>query len=266
MKLHYFSFVLMVCILVGLFPAGCSEDNGQENTQVDLGELLRSEGTVRRDLTVSSVHMGRSMKYSVWLPPSFDEKGTYPFLYLLHGYGDDNDSWLDKGGAQGIAKDYYAKSKVPVVIVMPDGLTTFYQGNWDAYFHGELIPEVEKTFRCNGRRAVAGLSMGGYGTLYNVLAHPGSFVCGYAMSPATGSELEKEMAAHPDPTVFPPIWVESGKQDVVVSYASVEEFVRKMDDYGIGNEFIGRDGGHDWGFWSACLPKALAKTGEELTR
>ncbi len=267
MRRTSFSLFLIIigCLLSGPFLTGCgSGKEGTDPEEVNLLDLLQADGTVKRDLTIESTAKGRTMKYSVWLPPGFDAKNTYPFLYLLHGYGDDNNSWLDKGGAQKIARDYYQKNKVPFVIVMPDGLTDFYQGNWESYFQTELMPEVEKLFHCNGKRAVAGLSMGGYGTLCNVLAHPDRFVYGYAMSPATNPAFE-DLMKEKDAGAFPPITMESGTQDFTVSIQSVRDFASLLDKYGIKYEFIERDGGHDWNFWPECLRKALVKIAEAFS-
>ncbi len=257
---------MLLCVACGKVDNSSDEEDARQH----LIDLLKKEVTVSRNLTVNSVQMGgKTMKYSVILPGGYDNTKTYPVLYLLHGYGDDNNSWMDKGNAAGIAQDYFNKGGVPMVIVMPDGLTSFYTdgwgGNWESYFHGELIPEVEKTFHGNGKRAVAGLSMGGYGTLYNVLNHPDKFTYGYAMSPATsyGSvSLESLVEAQSSPAVFPGITVESGTEDFTVSIATVREFVQMLDSHGVKNEFIERSGGHDWNFWPVCLEKALKKIGE----
>ncbi|MBR1570113.1 MAG: hypothetical protein IJ651_05220 [Bacteroidales bacterium] len=266
---------LAALVLGMLIPGACDkapQSTDEEQARQRLLEQLQKEVTVSRNLTVSSSKMGgKTMKYSVILPGGYDNSKTYPVLYLLHGYGDDNNSWMDKGKAAGIAQEYFNKDGVSMVIVMPDGLTTFYTdgwgGNWESYFHGELIPEVEKKFHGNGKRAVAGLSMGGYGTLYNVLNHPDKFTYGYAMSPATsyGSvSLESLVEAQSSASVFPGITVESGTEDFTVSIASVREFVQMLNDHGVKNEFIERSGGHDWNFWPVCLEKALKKIGDSF--
>jgi len=262
--------IYLCCILSGLFLlAGCDKEETKETGQVDLNELLNAEGIVKKNLSLKSSSMGRTMKYSLWLPPSYSSGKTYPFLYLLHGYGDDNNSWLEKGKAQSIAKDYYSKYKMPVVIVMPDGLTSFYTDAWEKYFHEELMPEVEKTYCCSGERAVAGLSMGGYGTLYNVLNHPDKFTYGYAMSPATsyGSvSLEDLVKAQSNPSVFPGITLESGTEDYVVTIATVRAFDAMLTENRVEHEFIERSGAHDWNFWPACLEKALVKVGNSFQK
>ena len=249
--------------LLALGACGKMDNGSDENGKQNLLDLLNREGKVYRDQQIKSTAMSRTMKYTVWLPGGYDSSKEYPFLYLLHGYGDDNNSWIDKGGADRIARDYVNRGGTPMVIVMPDGLVNFYSGTWEKYFHEELIPAVEKDFKCNGKRAVAGLSMGGYGTLYNVLNHPAKFTFGYAMSPATDLEgFEKLVTAQVSPSVFPPIVLESGTQDFTVSIASVKEFSQMLTRHGVKHDMIERDGGHDWVFWPVCLEKALSKVGE----
>lgn len=264
MKRHSFHF--FVCLALGALVAlgACSKQPVEPpvDGQQHLLDLLNAEDKLYRDQQLASQAMGRKMKYTVWLPCGYDSSKEYPFLYLLHGYGDDNNSWADKGGAQQIAKDYVSKGGTPMVIVMPDGLVNFYSGAWEDYFHQELIPEVERAYHCNGKRAVAGLSMGGYGTLYNVLNHPDKFLCGYAMSPATDLDgFGRLVAAQADPSVFPPIVLESGTQDITVPVESVRAFSEMLTERGVKHDFIERDGGHDWAFWPVCLQKALGAVG-----
>lgn len=213
--------------------------------------------------SVMSTYMGRSMSYSVWLPGNYDETKAYPFLYLLHGYGDDHLSWNSKGGAAKIADKYLKAGGVPMIIIMPDALTTFYREPFEQYMHGELMPEVEAKYHFNGKRAVAGLSMGGYGTLYYTLKYPAKFTYGYAMSPATDADgsvaLIKEQG---DPSVFPPITIESGTTDWTIPIAGVREYVAVLKENGVAVNFIERSGGHDWSFWPVCLQKALTAVGE----
>ena len=262
-------YMMIVTMALGmLVPSACNkipDNSGDENSKQNLLDLLNKEDKVYNDLKIRSTAMGQSMKYTVWLPGGYDSSKEYPFLYLLHGYGDDNNSWIEKGNAKQIAKDYMTRGGTPMVIVMPDGLVNFYSGTWEKYFHEELIPTVEKDFKCNGKRAVAGLSMGGYGTLYNVLNHPGKFTFGYAMSPATDLEgFEKLVTAQASPSVFPPIVLESGTQDYTVSIASVKDFSAMITKHNVKHEMIERDGGHDWAFWPVCLEKALKKIGESF--
>lgn len=253
-------FAALLLVSCGEKPAPDSQEDARQN----LLDILNAEDRLYRDQSLTSTWMKRKMAYSVWLPNGYDSSKEYPFLYLLHGYGDDSNSWLDKGNARSIAKEYVSKGGTPMVIVMPDGLTSFYSGSWESYFHQELIPEVEKSFRCNGKRAVAGLSMGGYGTLYHALSHPDKFLYAYAMSPAVTGDMKALVDAQADKGVFPGFTVEVGNQDTTVDNASAKDLADYMKDRGLKVEYIARDGIHYWNFWQECLPKALQKVGESF--
>ncbi len=258
MKLN--GFLQAACLLAGVFVLGACgkvEPGGGEQKE----EVI--PGTVER-ISLYSGEYNRQLVASVWLPPGFDAGRTYPFLYLLHGYGDDNDSWIQKGNASIIADNYYHEQGVPMVIVMPNGLTAFYQGPYETFFYETLMPAVEEKYHCNGKRALAGLSMGGYGSLYHALKYPEKYTYSYAMSPAADLNAFQAYAVAHDPDDYPPITVESGTEDYTVGIAGVRELVAMLQSSGLRCAFIERPGGHDWGFWPVCLTKALVKVGESF--
>ena len=150
-----------------------------------------------------------------------------------------------------------------MVIVMPDGLTDFYRGAFEDYMFKELMPRLESTYHCNGKRALAGLSMGGYGTLYYGLKYPDMFLYGYAMSPATDVPSFRDLIiAQTDRSVFPYFTLESGSNDYTVSIESVRACDEMLTGYELPHHFIERSGGHDWNFWPVCLEKALVEIGK----
>lgn len=261
-------FVMMALGI--LVPSACNKlSTNNENGQVDLNDLLSKEDKLYQDLTVQSAYKGQKMTYSVWLPNGYDETKTYPFLYLFHGYeyGDQSHldrCWVEKGNAREIAKQYVKDGGVPMVIVMPNGLSDFYSGSWEQYFHEELMPKVEEGFKCNGKRAIAGLSMGGYGTLYHALKYPRKFTYAYAMSPATAVTFTAFIDAQADKKVFPPFTIEVGTEDGTVNNTDSETLATYMKDQGMTCEWISRPGTHDWKFWQECLPKTLKRVGESF--
>jgi len=158
-------------------------------------------GTVDVTNSVESEILEREMPYSVYLPESYHTSNrNYPVLYLLHGMTDDYQGWVNRGEVHKIAGEAMANNKVPeMIIVMPDGLyDAFYINNydgsirWEDFFHEEFIPEIEKRYRIIGSRntrAIAGLSMGGYGAMYHGVKYKEKFSAIYAMS---GAFLEVE--------------------------------------------------------------------------
>ena len=272
--------IFLTAVAVMALAAGCQKlpnDGGKKKESVPSGTVIQS--------SMLSVKRARTMKYTVWLPAGYDEKKTYPFLYLLHGAGDDNNSWIEKGGADKIANQYLADDGVPMVIIMPDALLTFYVnmeevtnpmlqgldqiGHYEEYFFEELMPKVEEQYHCNDKRALAGLSMGGWGTLYYGLKYPEMFKYGYAMSPATGIDglpvsLRDLISKQSSTSVFPFITLESGIQDYTVGIQSVRDCDELLTSYDVRHHFIERSGGHDWKFWPVCLEKALVEIGKSF--
>jgi S-formylglutathione hydrolase FrmB len=130
----------------------------------------------------------------VLLPAGYGANASrrYPVLYLLHGADSDYRSWTRYGDAQAIT------ARAPMIIVMPDGgtdgwYTDWYAGNrpvqprWETYHVGELVPWIDATYRtiaARRGRAVAGLSMGGYGALSYAARHPGTFAAAASFSGA----------------------------------------------------------------------------------
>ena len=103
-------------------------------------------------------------------------------LYLLHGAGENYRTWVDKTKADEVTAD------LPAIVVMPDAATGFYTNHfnggrrgapgWERYFLDEVIPAVEQRFPIRPERrwhAVAGFSMGGFGTAYLASQLPGYF-------------------------------------------------------------------------------------------
>ena len=137
-------------------------------------------------------HPGR-LQANVLLPDGYaaNPRKRWPLLLLLHGAGDNWESWSlpERGDIRNTAKGLNA------VIVMPEGARGFYADwwndgkrrdpAWERHIREYLLPLVERRFRIRaGRRwhAIAGLSMGGYGTLLTAAQNPGYFGTAVPMS------------------------------------------------------------------------------------
>ena len=267
----------ILALALGAIALGaCSKQEPKANQPVNILEQLRSEDKLYQDVTITSKAMSRKMTYSIWLPNGYDSSKEYPFLYLLHGYEDGDQAhldrcWVEKGNANVIARDYVRNGGVPMVIVMPNGLSSFYLGSYETYLHEELMPAVEESFKCNGKRAIAGLSMGGFGTLYHALTYPQKFTYAYAMSPASSmawmgvtlDSMKEKAAALANINPHPGFTIEVGEQDTTVSNADSRILCSAIDE-AADCEWISRPGIHYWDFWQECLPKALNKAGESF--
>ncbi len=133
---------------------------------VTLGAQTRSAVST---VTFESAVLRAKAPFNVILPEGYAEsEQRYPVLILLHGFGDTYRAWVEKTNLVVYAKKY------PLIIVMPDGGTGWYTNGvgskvrWEDYIMDDLVPYVDahyRTLQDQGRMAVAGLSMGGYGAI-----------------------------------------------------------------------------------------------------
>ena len=162
-----------------------------------------SQSTVFESLSFESNKLGRKVSYSIYLPSDYNtSKRNYPVLYLLHGYTDNETNWIQMGQMKTIADRAIANEEaVPMIIVMPDAWDTWYINQYDGkvpyedMFFEELIPYMEKTYRIRSdkeSRAIAGLSMGGYGSFLYSLHHPDMFCACAPLSAAVFDDTVME--------------------------------------------------------------------------
>src|SRR6476661_5559111 len=124
--------------------------------------------------------MQRELSFRVILPENYEaSQENYPVLYLLHGLFGSFDNWLELTRI----KDYLTDKKL--IVVLPEGGNGWYSDSatiekdkFESSFINELIPAVEASYRVfatQAKRAVAGLSMGGFGALKFALKRPDLF-------------------------------------------------------------------------------------------
>ena len=215
----------------------------------------------------------------VWIytPPGYDPRAPalYPVVYLLHGFGDREEAWIDAGRANTIVDNLIAQSRIrPVIVVMPYGHpvpveTRDYAKDYSKLntaamqkdLLGELIPLVERDYRADPRaerRAIVGLSMGGGQSLTIGLGNPAVFrwVGGFSSSAPEG-DLEATFAdVIRDPSARPHlIWIAVGKDDFLLKRN--EAFHAWLEKEGIAHTWTVSDGAHEWPVWRSYLPQFL---------
>jgi diacylglycerol O-acyltransferase / trehalose O-mycolyltransferase len=174
----------------GRSPTATAGAGARAITVVDRQRL----GARVEDWTLRTPALHEPTRVRVLLPAGYgaDPRRRYPVLYLLHGASSDYRAWTRYGDAEAIT------ARAPLIVVMPDGgtdgwYTDWYQGDrpvqprWETYHVGELVPWVDATYRtiaARRGRAVAGLSMGGYGALSYAARHPGTFAAAASFSGA----------------------------------------------------------------------------------
>jgi S-formylglutathione hydrolase FrmB len=166
---------------------------------------------------------------------------------------------------------------------------------YESYIIEELIPEVDKKYRTNksrSGRAIAGLSMGGYGSLKFGLKYPDKFAFAGSMSGALGaaslsgrevsiiggvikSSIERAFGAEADTETrkandifkiirempdeqkdkLPFLYLDCGTEDFL--YANNREFSELLRQKRVRHEFRQLPGNHDWGYWNKQIQEIL---------
>ena len=240
--------------------------------------------------------MGRKVPYRVVLPTGYDKKEEnsrrYPVIYLLHGLTGHFDNWTTKARLA----DHAAGLKM--IIVTPEGENGWYTDNlskenqnYDSYIIKELIPEIDRRYRTLSRReqrAIAGLSMGGYGAIKFGLKYPDMFVLAGSFSGALGvatitertfpgavgktvdaifgpegSEIRKAndpfdvvRRATPEKIkTFPFLYIDCGTEDYL--FQNNREFVQLLLEKNVPHEYRQLPGAHNWQYWNQQVQEFL---------
>ena len=220
-------------------------------------------------------------------------KRKYPVLWLLHGtYGDYTD-WIRKSNIE-----LYACER-DVIVVMPSALNSNYL-DWKgfgvgyemwSYLTEELMPLIYNWLPASDKREdnfIAGLSMGGGGTIQYAVGHPDKFAAAAILSSAPGNHrqaiADKEVAARTQtvidemggPEKFlaspantwdalpalvkkgnqPRLYFTCGKEDFL--YERYKKFKAYAAEIGLEATFEEIEGyRHEWRFWDLTIQKAL---------
>lgn len=265
--------------------------------------LLAQKSTIK-DTSFYSSLLHTQQRYSIYLPPGYHAtRDSLPVLYLLHGMGGDHHSWLKDGRLQPVADSTIRSRSMPrCIIVMPDAGQTYYLNNingsyqYEDYFITELIPYIETHYACKKgkqNRAIAGLSMGGFGCLLYAMHHPQLFSACYAMSAGIRNDEDIErltleefrrryksalgVIQEGDKRITP-FWNKNSilylaKHMPEAEKKQVRYFIDCGDDDGLskGNallhiimqeqriphEYRVKNGAHTWEYWQEALPAAL---------
>src|ERR1051325_602849 len=133
----------------------------------------------------------------VYLPPSYARETTrrYPVLYFLHGYGVNAEADVRMLNLPQAAENAMLQNGGrEMILVLPDAFTKYSgsmysnsltTGDWEGYVSSDLVSYIDSHYRTIANRdgrALAGHSMGGYGTVRIGMKQPAVFSLLYAMS------------------------------------------------------------------------------------
>jgi len=151
-------------------------------------------------------------RYFIYLPPNYQTSGQrYPVLYMLHGE-DGRNEWI-RYDLIGKADAGIVSGRLPpMIIVLPQGDRGFWvnhQNNgprWGDYLTKDLVQHIDATYLTLNTlpkyRAIGGMSMGGYGALYNGFTQPGLFGIVGAHAPSLRGSDDPSLSFLPRGSAF----------------------------------------------------------------
>lgn len=285
-------FSAQILLAALLFALSFNAYGQNAAVKTDSNQTTSKNAVSIQDLKLESRLMARAMPYRVILPAKYDAGKTvrFPVVYLLHGLTGHFDNWADKTKLKDFAAGY------GYIVVMAEGENGWYTDSasmpndkYESYIVKELIPEIDKNFRTisdRNHRAVAGLSMGGYGSLKFGLKYPemfalvGSFsgalgaaswttkelgadnwiakslmpIYGDAESPTRQANDIYKLAREMSPEKIknlPFFYLDCGTEDFLIQ--NNRDFAALLFEKKIPHEFRQLPGKHDWAFWNSQI-------------
>ena len=232
-----------------------------------------------------SATAGFDRRLTVYTPAGYETSKTkYPVLYVLHGIGGDEDAWVTQGRACQILDNLIARGEAkPMIVVFTNGnisqeaaplensmnytrptmqLPQTMEGTFETAFP-EIVKFIDSHYRTIAKkesRAICGLSMGGFHTLYNTINYPDLFGWSGMFSAAIGvsdtsispiyQDFDKKLATYfsKKPKL---LWIGCGSTDFLIQ--ANRDFMKKLDENKYPYTFMETDGGHIWRNWRIYL-------------
>lgn len=241
----------------------------------------------------------RGGSYRVFLPPDYPRGAPYPVVYFLHDIlGDSRVLWRH-GVTTALAAAMGAGALPAVVVVAPDGGKGYWSDfharprPYETWLTGNLRRAVERDFAVRsdrGGRAIAGVSMGGFGAVKAALRRPDLYCRAASISgvlfPNDWQLLEDtfwlnrlalkrvfgwtrednsfghndiyRLAAVADPAAVPPLDLRCGRSDKYGLAEVAARFQLAAESRGLRSTLLLEPGGHDWSYWRKSVLAALS--------
>jgi enterochelin esterase-like enzyme len=224
-----------------------------------------------RFLTYPGKVFEEPVRVEVYLPPCYAHSSeSYPSLYLLHGYPQDEQHWKNLG-AIAMVEEYILSGEWPPVLLIlphqPDPLFTKTDGGPGSYeqeMMDGLVPYIDATFRTVAEpqaRVLAGISRGGVWALEIGLRHADIFDTVVALSPSLSVN-------HPRPAYdpfnivggeaqLPSLIFISGGEGEPSFLKQIALFAQRLTDEGIDHTYLLTGDNHSDESWASLLPEVF---------
>jgi len=230
------------------------------------------------------------MRYRVILPAGYESSSArYPTLLLLHGLYGDFENWSTRTNLVRYAERFR------LIIAMPDAGNSWYinsatapSDKFEDYIIKDFVAEVDMHFRTIREpyaRAIAGLSMGGYGAIKLALKYPQLFAIAGGISAALNAPVDLDdqapdfranlqsafgphdsltrqqndaiaLLAQHDSTKLPYVYLDCGTSDALFLQSN-RELAARLQKREVPYEFHEMPGAHTWDFWDAAILRFL---------
>lgn len=198
-----------------------------------------------------------------------NDNEKFPLFLMLSGFGDDNESWLTQGNLQGLCDQYR------IAAVSIGGEDKWYLNsspidNWHTLLEQELPDFLFGQFAkldSSKKPIICGVSMGGFGALWNGLSNPEAYSGIIAMSPATRADgyMNDEEKFPSLKTLFlqskgklPYVSLSIGGNDFIVNPTRELDAWLEENQIGVRYRFV-PGYPHSWDFWRIDIEDVLTE-------
>ncbi len=162
------------------------EEDTAAGKSASLGSFELGKSVVET-ASVAASAMNRNVDVIYIVPETASEGNRCPVVYLLHGWSDNPGSWLSY-----IPKLQQISNEKEFIIVCPNGNNSWYLDSpvkgdfqYETFIYKDLVGYTDANYPTvadRRARAIAGISMGGHGAMYNAFRHQDVFGAVCSMS------------------------------------------------------------------------------------
>lgn len=249
-------------------PQKVDDSHGSRNSIIFIGKIdtnsLFDENVphgIIEKIRIKSNFLNADTNLNIYLPPNYNKNKKYSLLFLLHGYGGNENNWIENGLINNYMDNLIHQKKInPFIIVMPAGKKSFYVGNTEKFIIKEMYPYILKNYSIKDTKnniAIAGVSMGGFGAFSLAIKNQNIFSTSISLSGAFKDNYLKGISRvkYKSLNKKTKLYFYCGKQDFL--YTTNIDLFSKFKKYSVKYDFFEGVGYHSWQYWNKITPGFL---------